>query len=81
MGVIPNVSNEDLLKFAGEEFYDFIELKVNIKVPKVIRNILMINYIDGALILSRINEKCIEAMQNFIRHEFLPDMVPDDKAT
>lgn len=73
-----SVVEKNILNCTGNELFDLLELKMNTTIPVVIRNILIMNDIDSALVLSRVNESCYETIQNFMRLDFSKDIIPDE---
>lgn len=76
--VIENNVEKNILTCTGSDFFDLIETQMNTVIPVVIRNVLMLNNNDGALVLSRVKDSDFEMLQDFMRTEFCKDIIPDD---
>lgn len=66
-----------LLNSIAEDFYKKLEEDVNVKIPIVLRNFLLINDIYCAEVLARVDEKNVQRMELFMREEFTAAMTPE----
>lgn len=62
----------------GDEFFDKLAEDCKIKVPDILRNILLFNDIDCAQVLSRFDDENIQSLELFMRNEFSMSMVTGD---
>lgn len=70
------VSLDDLIE---NEFFDSLEKSLKLKIPEVLRNILIFHDFDSVGVFSRFDEVFIDKIQTFMRLKFNEDMVPDGK--
>jgi hypothetical protein len=71
-----NVPQNDVVNITGREFFDKLQEVIGTEIPILVRNVLLINDVDRAILLSRFDKDSITAIENFIKHDFTRDMVP-----
>lgn len=71
---------EDILNCEGKTFFDNLEKHLKTKIQSVIRNILMINDLDTALVFATFTESVIGDLENFIRNVFNHNMLIGDES-
>ncbi len=67
---------DSILTLKGHEFFDKLQEVIGTEIPILVRNVLLINDVDRAALLSRFDKDSITAIENFIRHEFTVEMMP-----
>ena len=75
-----DTTEEDpLLNLFAEDFFKRLEEALQIKVPTVLQNILLINDIDCAQVLSRLDEDAVQRIERFMKEDFTGAMIPDNQ--
>lgn len=70
-----SINFDSILNCAGNTFFDILETYLKTKISPVIRNILMINDIDTAIVFTTFNERSISDLEHFARNVFNADML------
>jgi hypothetical protein len=71
-----NAQEKTLLNSFGDEFFTILEKDLQIKIPLILRNILYINDIDCAQVLSRVDDEAVHRIEDFMKKEFTATMIP-----
>ncbi len=74
------INPEDILNCDGKVFFDNLEKYLKTKIPPVIRNILMINDFDTALVFTTFDESVIGDLENFNRNVLNENMLIGDES-
>lgn len=66
----------DNLKFkSGEEFFDILQNKLDFTIPKDIKKILLFNYYDCAIALSKFDSESLKEVEATMRNDFKKEML------
>ncbi|KAJ6642803.1 hypothetical protein Bhyg_07757 [Pseudolycoriella hygida] len=70
---------EPILNLFGEDFFKKLEDELNITIPKVLQSILILNDVECAQVLSRVNDEFIQKKEKFMQEDFNGVMVTHDQ--
>lgn len=68
-----------LSKYSGLEFFCKLEERLNTPISNVMKNILIVNGMDSALILSDYSDQTAEEIETFMRNSFQNAMINDSE--
>lgn len=67
--------SENILKCYGKAFFDKLEERTFMKIPEMIRNILVLNDVNCASVLESMNDSSIVQIEQFMKNDFNSDML------
>lgn len=73
------VEENPLLKSYGKDFFKKLDESVDIQVPEMIQNILSLNDINCARVLSRLTEDDLGRIEVFMKEYFTATMIRDNQ--
>jgi hypothetical protein len=74
MSVLPPLNF--ILTRTGHEFFDKLQEVIGTEIPILVRNVLLINDVDRAALLSRFDKDSITTIENTVKYDFTLEMVP-----
>lgn len=75
---MPSDQADNLFNCSGIVFFNKLEKAIESTVPEVLRNILLVNDIDCASVLSKLNNEFLGNIEKFMKNDFNADMIPED---
>lgn len=65
-----NPEEKTILNCFGDEFFETLTVELKINIPATLKNVLFINDIDCAQVISRVDDETILRIENFMKNEF-----------
>ena len=74
------LDGDNIFRCSGSVFFNKLENHIHSPISEILRNILEVKDIDCISVLEKVDEKCVENIEQFLRLELNSDMIPDGKS-